>query len=107
MLVKNQIDLLKEKRTRIAFKHIRNEYAAQVGFFTGLNTQYANVNYYKDAVVKGTEISPLDFEIKKETEYEQNYKDYVLVVYAILLKQEEQIKRMPNITKSSRRVMCY
>ena len=69
MLVENQIDQLKEKKARIVFKYTRNKHVAQVGFFTRLNTQYANIHYYEDAVIKGTGISPLDFKIKKDTMY--------------------------------------
>jgi len=54
MLVENQIELLKENCTRIALKKTKNEHVARIGFFTGVMTQYANTNYYEEAIVKST-----------------------------------------------------
>ena len=44
--------LLKENFTRIALKKTKNEYVVRIGFFTRVMTQYANTNYYEEAIVK-------------------------------------------------------
>ena len=63
------MDLLKENCIRIIFKNTKNEYIERIGFFTGVMIQYVNTPYYKEAVVKETELSLLDFGIKKEMVY--------------------------------------
>ena len=97
ILVENQIELLKKNHMRIAFKNMKNKYVARIGFFTRLVIQYANTNYYKEAIVKSIGLNQLDFEIKKEMVYKQNYKAYVLVMYAVLLKREEADFKLKSI----------
>ena len=46
------MELLKENRTRIAFKNTKNEHVVRIGFFTGVMIEYSNTNYYEEAIVK-------------------------------------------------------
>ena len=107
ILVVNQIEFLKEKHTRIACKYERDEHTVRVRFFTGLNTQYTNAQYYKEAVVKAIEINLLYFEIRKETVYKQSYKGYMLVVYPILSKREEIDFKLRSIVVGNRKHGWY
>ena len=78
-------------------KKTKNEYVVRIRFFTRVMIQYANMNYYKEAIVKSIGLNWLEFEIKKEMVYKQNYKAYLLVIYAILSKREEANIKLKSI----------
>jgi len=83
VLATYQEQFLKKYKVKLIIKRMINEYNVRVGYFVGVNTQFANAIYYEWKVAKKFQHYDKILEIKKEYIFKKDYKSKCLTIYMV------------------------